>query len=248
MHIVKRKDMTDARRVPSGTRPVKIGVAQCHLDDDRDIAVSEAWPLLSVDETNRARRFHFDHDRTRYVRGRGFLRVLLGKACGLAPARLVFGTGPQGKPFLQGSALAFNLSHSRSLAVVAFTVSEPVGIDVEFIGRQADIAGLAETCLTHAERAVLDDLSEAARPARFFAFWTAKEARMKLTGEGMSLPPGQISLDLHDGLPVGYLRPDSPAAQAVFLDLQHPSALCCLALAQDAHPIISIRSLLNTPL
>ena len=243
MQTINHENMTGAR--VSGTRSVAVGVAQCHLDDDRDIAVSEAWSLLSVDETARARRFHFDRDRTRYVRGRGFLRTILGKACGQEPTRLVFGTGTRGKPSLQDSALAFNLSHSGGLAVVAFSPSEPLGIDIEFIDRQADISGLAETCLTQTERAVLDDLPEAARAARFFAFWTAKEARMKLTGEGMLLLPKQISLDLHDGLPVGYLRPDVPAARAVFLDLRHPSALCCLAIAQDAQPIISTRSLLS---
>lgn len=62
---------------------------------------------------------------------------------------------------------------------------------------------------------------------------------MKLTGEGMSLPPRQIALDLRDGVPVGYLRPRTPAAQAIFPDLGHPGAICCLALAPTARPIIT---------
>lgn len=224
--------LTEGLQSPSGTRATAIGVAQCHLDDDRDISLSEAWRLLSVDEKARARRFHFDRDRTRFVRGRGFLRTMLGKACGLEPTHLVFVTGAQGKPFLQDCSLAFNLSHSRDLAVLAISPSGSLGIDIEFIDRQVDISGLAETCLTQAERAVLDDLPKAARAARFFAFWTAKEARMKLTGEGMSLPPCQIALDLRGGYPVGYLYPKAPAAQALFLDLGIPAALCCLALPQ----------------
>ena len=239
MQIISHENVTGEWPDLIAIRAEDISVAQCHLDDDRDIALSGAWRLLSVDEVTRAQRFQFDRDRIRYVRGRGFLRTLLGKACGLAPGDLVFGTGPQGKPFLQDSPLAFNLSHSRDLAVLALAQSGSLGIDIEFVDRQADISGLAETCLTQAERAVLDALPKAAQAARFFAFWTAKEARMKMTGEGMLLAPRQIALDLQNGVPVGYLRPDTPAAQAIFLDLGHPAALCCLALPEGAKPTIT---------
>lgn len=165
----------------------RIGVAQCHLDDDRDMAPSAAWSLLSADETTRARHFHLHRDR--YVRGRGFLRSVPGQVSGRDPARLTFGTGAQGKPFLPGRDLAFNLSHSRDLAVPGISHAAPLGIDLAFIDRAADITGLAQTCLTSGEADVLTALPEDARRARFFALWTAKEARMKLTGEGMSLLP-----------------------------------------------------------
>lgn len=219
--------------------PADIGVSQCFLDDDRDIALAEAWPLLSADETARARRFHFDRDRNRYVRGRGFLRRLLGPLCGQHPAGLVFGTGPQGKPFLRDHELHFNLSHCRDRAVLAVCGTGPVGLDIEYIDRQVDIAGLAQTCMTPLEAAVLDGLCDADRAPRFFAFWTAKEARMKLSGEGMSLPPNTIVLDLHEGRPIGYLQPKIPVAQAIFLDLGYPGTVCCLALAQGPRPTIT---------
>lgn len=220
-----------------------IGLAQCHLDDDSDISIDAAWQLLSVDEIARAWRFHFDRDRTRYVRGRGFLRSILGQICGLEPTALVFGTGAQGKPFLQNIDLAFNLSHSRDLAILAISGMGPVGIDIEFIDRQVDILGLAQTCLNSTEALVLDTLPEADRAARFFAFWTAKEARMKLTGEGMTLAPRQIALHLLEGHPIGYLRPETPSAQAVFLDLGDPGTICCLALAQGPLPLIKFLSM-----
>lgn len=237
--IIHPLPMRAAAISPPGVDPIGIGVAQCHLDDDRDMALAAAWRLLSPDEAARARRFHFDRDRDRYARGRGFLRSLLGQFCGQHPAGLIFGIGPQGKPFLQDHALFFNLSHSRDLAVLAVSRMGPVGLDVEFIDRQVDLAGLAQTCLTPHETAVLDGLSETDRAARFFAFWTAKEARMKLTGEGMLLPPRQISLDLHEGRPIGYLHPKTPAAQAILLDLGKTGTLCCLALAQGPRPIIT---------
>jgi 4'-phosphopantetheinyl transferase len=220
-----------------------IGLAQCHLDDDRNIALAAAWALLSQDEIARARRFHFDRDRDRYTRGRGFLRSMLGQISGQAPAALIFGTGAQGKPFLQNSTLTFNLSHSRDLAVLVTSQVDPLGIDLEFIDRQIDIAGLTQSCFTPQEAVVLAALAAPEQAARFFAFWTAKEARMKLSGQGMSLPPRQIALDLRDGHPVGYLHPETPAAQAIFLDLGQPAAICCLALPQGPKPIIVSLSL-----
>lgn len=218
----------------------EISVARCHLGDDRDISLSWAWSVLAVDEITRAQRFHFDHDRTRYVRGRGFLRRILGEVCGQDPTDLLFGVESQGKPFLYNSRVAFNLSHSRDLAVLALSQAGPIGIDVEFIDKQVNLAELMQSCLTPAEREVVAALPPADHVRRFFAFWTAKEARMKLTGEGMSLAPKAIVLDLVAGLPVGYLWPPTPAAQAVFLDLCEPGVLCCLAVAQGLAPSIAI--------
>ena len=214
--------------------PKGITLAQCRLDADYDIALAEATALLSPSETARAARFHFDRDRNRYVRGRGFLRHTLGQALGQPAAGLDLTEGPQGKPVLAGHDLAFNLSHSRGLAVLALSARGPIGLDVEFIDRKLDIAGLAQSCFDADEVAVLDRLPAAARQTRFFAFWTAKEARMKLTGEGMSLPPKAISLILQDGWPVGYSRPDhATTVGVVFLETGRTDVLCCLAFLNN---------------
>lgn len=226
--------------LPIRSAAAAISLARCWLDDDRDIDLAAARSLLSAAEDIRARRFHFDRDRNRYVRGRGFLRCQLGRATGQAAADLVLAEGLQGKPFLQGNAVWFNLSHSRDLAVLAISHDGPLGIDLEFVDRAVDIAGLAQSCFCPHEIEILDALSPAARPGRFFAFWTAKEACMKLTGEGMALAPRMIALNLKAGLPVGYLRPTDPAAQAMFVDLGQPHAICCLALAQGPRPAVTL--------
>jgi 4'-phosphopantetheinyl transferase len=127
----------------------------------------------------------------------------------------------------------FNLSHSGDLAVLAISASGPIGIDLEFIDRHIDIPGLARSCFNEAEEQSILALPVPEQAARFFAFWTAKEAHMKLSGQGMSLPPHEIALDLRDGYPVGYLRPASPFATLTYIDLGLPSATCCLALASQ---------------
>ena len=216
--------------------PAGISLAQCRLDEDDDIALAEATALLSPSETARAARFHFDRDRDRYVRGRGFLRHTLGQALGQPAAGLELTEGPQGKPELASHDLAFNLSHSRDLAVLALSARGPIGIDLEFTDRAVDVGALAQSVFCAHEIDILNALPPATRQTRFFAFWTAKEARMKLTGEGMSLPPKAISLILKDGWPVGYCRPTHAATiEAVFLATGHTDILCCLAFFYKFH-------------
>src|ERR1700691_1545671 len=78
--------------------------------DRSDEAVLELARLLTGDERERAARFHFDRDRSRYIVGRGSLRVLLGSYLGLEPDQVQLAYGHNGKPQLRGAGPSFNLS------------------------------------------------------------------------------------------------------------------------------------------
>lgn len=202
------------------------------LEDDSDIHLSAAEATLSPDERDRAARLCFPRDRDRFIRGRGHLRRELARETGQKdPAALRFDTGPQGKPRLRlPSAPHFNLSHSGGLAVLAISRRGPVGIDLERIDRGLDPARLAPSVLTPDERQALDAAPPEDAVALFLAFWTAKEARMKLTGEGMALDPRHIALALRQGgRPKGYRLPADPPARLDYLDIGHPGAICALA-------------------
>jgi len=68
------------------------------LDADAD-QVARCASLLSRDEQQRARRFHFEHGRRRFIVTRGILRRLPGHHLNLAPAAIAFSYGNNGKPF-----------------------------------------------------------------------------------------------------------------------------------------------------
>jgi 4'-phosphopantetheinyl transferase len=207
------------------------GIHLCDLDAGGAAGLAADRALLSPDERARADRFRFARDRDRYTRGRAFLRRRLAEATGRPAAALRFAEGAWGKPALACGTLEFNLSHSGGLAVLALSTEGPVGIDVELVDRSVDVGRLSESCFVAAERAVIDALGPEERRRRFFAFWTAKEALMKLTGQGMSLPPLDITLRLERGLPAGCLRPGALAgATLVYPDLGRSDAICCLAL------------------
>jgi 4'-phosphopantetheinyl transferase len=210
----------------------------CPLDSDDVQPLDVATTVLSADEKARAARFHFDRDRKRFVRGRGFLRHVLGHRVGEAADQVVLATGPRGKPSLIAAAAPwFNLSHSGSLMVLALCETGPVGIDIELPTRKINSLQLGETCFLPTENTVLRRLSGESRSERFLTFWSAKEARMKLTGEGMALAPKSIELDLSGGWPVGYLQPNLPPARLIIHRIRRPemttAAICCIALQQE---------------
>ncbi|WP_371170554.1 4'-phosphopantetheinyl transferase family protein [Aliiroseovarius sp. 2305UL8-7] len=208
--------------------PPSIKVLECHIGDDRQIRLIEAEQVLSSDEIARANRFRFDRDREHFIRARAFLRNSLAIETGHGAAQLSFTYGPLGKPELVSSGVEFNLSHSQDTAVIAVSSSGPVGIDVERIDRSVAVSDVAKVCMTPREQNVLQDLLPNKRCERFFDFWTAKEARMKLTGEGMSLSPTSISLQLTDGRPTGYDTPQLLGAQLAYIPLSDVRARCCV--------------------
>jgi 4'-phosphopantetheinyl transferase len=218
----------------------RIDIAECGLDTDRDIALGEAHADLSDEERARAAGFVFERDRDRFVRARGYLRRRLGAFVGVAPKDVPIAVGDDGKPFIEGRRVGFNLSHSGSLAVVAISRGGEVGIDVETMDRSDrlddELEGLSRLCMTGEEQDALGGLPPERRVRRFLSYWTAKEARMKLTGEGMALEPHTIALDLSDGRAVGYLRPRGPRAGLRFVALSRPDAICCLALRRGHRP------------
>jgi len=94
----------------------------------------------------------------------------------------LFEYGEHGKPQLAGHPeVFFNMSHCKD-AVVCAVSHRPVGVDVESIGRYKE--SLVRYTMNDEE---CNRIMESGRPdVEFIRLWTMKEARLKLTGEGIS--------------------------------------------------------------
>jgi 4'-phosphopantetheinyl transferase len=153
---------------------------------------------LSSDEISRARRFHRQRDRQRFILCRGLLRLILSRYLGLEPSELVFRYSPYGKPFLVNIGdqirLDFNLAHSNILALFAITQDREAGIDVEHIRRDFPWEEMVDPFLSNEENEVLHALPKGLQCEAFFRRWTGKEAYLKARGEGISLPLEQIEM------------------------------------------------------
>jgi len=166
--------------------------------------------LLDQDERARAGRFHFEKHRRRFVLGRGFLRVLLGRYLGLAPDQVRFVYGPYGKPALADEhntgRLCFNTSHSHELAVYAFVQENEIGVDVEYIKTDFASEDIARHFFSADEVEALMAIAEKERAAAFFRCWTRKEAYIKAIGSGLSHPLAEFDVSFAANEPAALLR------------------------------------------
>jgi 4'-phosphopantetheinyl transferase len=127
----------------------------------------------------------------RFVTTRGVLRCLIARYTGMAARDVSFGYGPCGKPFLPeaGScALRFNVSHSGGHSLLAFTTGRDIGVDVQRESSELSFMPIAERSFSAAEMASLLALKDSARVSAFFRGWVRKEAYVKGTGAGLSVP------------------------------------------------------------
>jgi 4'-phosphopantetheinyl transferase len=149
----------------------------------------EQWAaFLSPEESARASRFHFAHDRERFITGRAALRMILARYLGTAPGELQFAIGAHGKPELAGTceSLRFNLSHSGELMLLAITQAREIGIDLEQIRGGVPYEDLAERYFPDEEARSLRLLPEPEKITRFYELWTATEAQLKASGLGLA--------------------------------------------------------------
>jgi 4'-phosphopantetheinyl transferase len=187
--------------------------------------VAELRALLSSDEIQRAERFRFDRHRRRFIVGRGALRSILGSYLGRSPAELEFEYGPKGKPSLApsqgGDEFRFNLSHSSELGLYALARRQELGVDVEKLRPMPDAEQIAERFFSESERVALRAIPGEAKVDAFFNCWTRKEAYIKATGDGLSMPLDRFDVTLAPGEPAAMLRAEGGPDAALRWTLVH---------------------------
>ena len=100
--------------------------------------------------------------------------------------------GKNGKPECKG--IYFNLSHSLDMVLCAVS-KNPVGCDIEKV-TNAPIEDSEHYFSKKECRHIADASNPTDADRRFFRLWTMKESYMKMTGEGISLSPIRIEIDL----------------------------------------------------
>lgn len=145
------------------------------------------------------------------------LQELVEKQLGIHPDELVLEKNENGKPWIKDHPeFSFNISHAGDYVVLAYG-DVPLGVDIEQI-REKDNLRVARRCFTEREYAYVSGQKEASsqEPAgapgevaeksgfksddslcaeRFFYLWTMKEAYLKLTGDGISVPLNSFEID-----------------------------------------------------
>jgi phosphopantetheine--protein transferase-like protein len=103
-----------------------------------------------------------------------------------------------GPPYAD-SGVTFNLSHAGGVALLAFSRSRELGVDVERVRRDLDVDSIARRYFSLHEQRDLATFNSEERYETFFRCWTRKEAYIKAKGEGLSLPLDQFDVSLAKG-------------------------------------------------
>lgn len=162
--------------------------------------------LLSEDEHARAERFHFQQDRSRFIIARATLRTILGQYLGIAPTRVQFAYGANGKPTLANlenvdQILHFSVARSQGVAVYALSYCAPLGVDIEYLRPLPDMSQIAERFFSRSEHTALSAVPSEQRVRAFYKCWTSKEAFLKATGDGLSFALERFDVELRPERP-----------------------------------------------
>jgi 4'-phosphopantetheinyl transferase len=163
-----------------------------------------AWPIWFeiLDEGERARcdRFRREADRQQFIAAHALLRGLLSWAAGASPRSWRFVTGSHGKPALHPdhrlTEITFNISHTDGAVACGLAPGCPIGIDIEREDRAGGHVEIAESYFAPSEVSRLRAATAAERPALFVQLWTLKEAFVKASGQGLSMPLDRFAVSL----------------------------------------------------
>jgi 4'-phosphopantetheinyl transferase len=201
--------------------------------------------FLSSDESARARRFHFERDRIRFIVGRGVLRLLLATYLAISPKEIEFAYQDQGKPYLAehhaAKALHFNLAHAEGKALYAISHGQEVGVDLERVHALPDAAAIASRFFSPTEYAKLDSVIGTHMEAQaFFNCWTRKEAFLKAEGSGLSRALNSFEVSLLPEEPPRILHiegmPDEAIPWTVYAFEPVPGFVAALAVTDGSRP------------
>jgi 4'-phosphopantetheinyl transferase len=182
---------------------VAVMVWSCPLDLPESVRL-ELAACLPETERREAEERQDPLDRRRWLTARAWRRHLLSAQLERDPRALKIVVDERGKPRLTGddAGLRFSTSRSEDLGLVACSRRMEIGVDVEAIVPLTDAEGFAARFLSASEQSALATRPVEHRRAALFACWTRKEAFLKATGSGLSVPPRTVEVWTGDDRPI----------------------------------------------
>ena len=198
------------------------------------------YNTLSDDERERANKLKVEDKKQQYIITRGTLRQRLNLLTNIDPEDFVFEYLEHGKPVLINDArfadITFNISHSHNLALIAISLKQSIGIDIEKINHDSDHQALVTRFFSMAEQAEFKTLSEAIKSKAFCACWTRKEAFIKAIRSGVTYGLGNfdVTVDPDIQMPmINLLKPSEETWSAINLPVSDEYMACLVSNRND---------------
>ena len=128
--------------------------------------------------------------RSGHKAGRWLLSVLYSHEIGGPMPEICY--TDRGKPYFKDSPLHFSITHTKKHAFCALSYHN-IGIDAEELDRRISFK-LADRVLSPGEYAQFENAEDPKKA--LLTFWVLKEARVKLTGEGLQGFPNDTNFIL----------------------------------------------------
>ncbi|GEM_PF-2129936 len=146
---------------------------------------------LSSDELMRVNNLRGENNKEYALCSFGVRREIISRYLQVRPEIISYVFNPNGKPVLKNKnqlKLSFNISHSHSRMLLGIVSSCDIGVDIQYIDSSLPFKKIAERFFKKDESEYFASLPINEAVIMFYNFWTVKEAYIKATGEGFSLP------------------------------------------------------------
>jgi len=197
-----------------------------------------AVALAALDEDERAQAERLPQEAAQsYVYAHLLLREMLRDIAGIE--RPTFCKTAYGKPYIAGSDICFNLSHTKDRVAVALAFEREIGVDIERLDPHRVDEVTARQMFAPDEFNLW--LNAANRSEAFFRIWTVKESIMKATGLGSALPLRDFNVTLSS--PQFVHSPDGARwyCESGLLNQQHAWSLTVSLQDPDEQPFIATK-------
>lgn len=162
---------------------------------------------LLDDERVRADKLKIEEKKNQFVITRSVLRLLLSSVIGKENQEIGFIYGEHGKPSIKesidGKPIEFNISHSGNYALIAITLSNKVGVDIEEVNIDTDHQSLSKRFFSESEKNELIRLGNELQLDAFYRIWARKESFIKATGKGVAFGLDRFSVTLDETIDGG---------------------------------------------
>ena len=157
--------------------------------------------LLSKYEVKRADKMKTKKKKRQYIITRGMIKKLLSIIIDKDPHKIEFSYNHHGKPFINekynGYSVEFNTSHSGRYGLIAITLDNKVGVDIQKIKPEIDFRALSSRFFSNNERNELLKLEKHEQQEAFYLGWVRKESFIKATGMGVAYGLDRFSVSLN---------------------------------------------------
>lgn len=161
---------------------------------------NDLFPYLSEDEGERANKLKIEQKKYQFVVTRAVTRKLLSNSLSKPAKEIIFSYGQHKKPYIEdkfnNKSVEFNISHSGGYALIAMTLDNKVGVDIEKINHEIDYQSLSNRFFSVKEKEELENINKSEQLDAFYRAWVRKESFIKATGKGIAFGLDQFSVSL----------------------------------------------------